>query len=505
MGLPPQGGLRNLLALGAGVLLPLGFAPFYLFPLAFVALVILFALWAPARPLRAALDGLLFGLGMFGLGVTWVYVSMHDFGNMSVPLAGFAVFLFIVLLALYPALLGALQASLSRVHGLWRYAFLLPALWVLFEWIRSWLLSGFPWLSLGYSQIDTPLAGLTAWSGVYGVSLATAVSAGLLVLALRGGRARAVSSVVVLLTIWVAAGLLGRVAFVEPLGTPIQAALVQGNIPLQRKWSPADRQAILSQYRRMTADARGADLVVWPEGAVPAFLQQLSPDYLQALREDARARRVGLVFGVLERADDTSATDVYYNSAVLLGRELHVYRKQHLVPFGEYLPFRWLLGWFIDNFQIPMSNFSPWPQEQGAVPLSGHALGVSICYEDAFPEEIARALPAASFLVNVSEDAWFGNSIGPHQRLQMARLRAIETGRPMLRASNTGISAVIDHAGEIVAQAPQFQQTSLRATIQPMQGTTPYVRFGNRTVLGLIFVMLAAALVATYRRAGRRS
>ncbi|HLD13878.1 MAG TPA: apolipoprotein N-acyltransferase [Burkholderiales bacterium] len=490
-------------ALGAGALLPLAFAPFDFFPLAFLLPALLFLLWLDVTPTRAAWRGFLFGLGMFGVGVSWVYVSLHDFGHMPVPLAALATFLFVVVLALYPALLGFIQARWFDAQGRANAAsagragaadrqrpthalLVLPALWVLFEWVRSWFLTGFPWLNLGYSQSDTWLAGYAPWLGVYGVSLVVAIASGLLAQSLRAPEKFLRRYLPVLLAIFLGGWLAGKVEWTEPAGAPLPVALVQGNVPLELKWQPAYRNAILERYRSLSEQAGDAQLIVWPEAAIPARLDEIDPTYLAELKR----RNADFLVGVVER-DQT--TRQYYNSVVSLGRGSGLYRKQHLVPFGEFLPFPALFRWLLDSLHIPMSDFSRGTADQPPLTAAGQKIGVSVCYEDAFGEEIIRALPQATLLVNVSEDAWFGNSLAPHQRLQIARLRALEASRPMLRAANTGPSAAIDHHGNVVTRSPQFEAAVLRTVVQPRQGHTLYARYGNVPTLGFIGLLLVFA------------
>ncbi len=475
-----------MVALGTGAALPLAFSPFDFFPLAFLAPALLFHLWLEGSPARAAWRGFLFGLGMFGVGVSWVYISLHNFGHMPVPLAALATFLFVVVLALYPALLGFIQARWLDRQRSTHVLLALPALWVLFEWIRSWFLSGFPWLNLGYSQSGTWLVGVASWVGVYGVSFMVAIVSGLLAQSLRVPEKILRRYLPILLAIFLSGWLAGKIEWTEPVGAPLSVALVQGNVPLELKWQPAYRDVILERYRALSEQATDARLIVWPEAAIPARLDEIDPTYLAELKR----RNADFLVGVVER-DQT--TRQYYNSVVSLGRGAGLYRKQHLVPFGEFLPFPVLFRWLLDSLHIPMSDFSRGTADQSPLTAAGHKIGVSVCYEDAFGEEIIRALPQATLLVNVSEDAWFGDSLAPHQRLQIARLRALEAGRPMLRAANTGPSAAIDHRGKVVARSPQFEVAVLHIVVQPRQGDTLYARYGNAPILGFIGLLLVFA------------
>ncbi|MEW6332424.1 MAG: apolipoprotein N-acyltransferase, partial [Pseudomonadota bacterium] len=468
-------------------------------PLAVLAPALLFILWHGASPGRAAWRGFVFGLGLFGVGVSWVYVSLHNFGNMPAPLAGFAVFLFVAGLSLYPALLGWLQARFFPQAGAWWTTLVLPALWVLFEWTRGWFLTGFPWLNLGYSQVATPLGGYSAWLGVYGVSFFCAFSAALLAAGTRAPEKFFRRFLPLLAAVWMLGWLAGMAEWTRPVGGPVQATLIQGNVPLDVKWRPDSRRAIMDRYAALTAEAPWSDLIVWPEAAIPATLDQIDPEFLAQLQGMSRNASVDFLIGVVERDREGH----YYNSVLAIGPTPGMYRKQHLVPFGEYPPLDPLFRWLMRSLHIPMSDFSAGAAEQPPLSAAGQKIGVSVCYEDAFGEEVIRALPQASLLVNVSEDAWFGDSLAPHQRLQMARMRALETGRPVLRAANTGPSVAIDHRGAVLVRSPQFRAWSLTATVQPMQGTTPYVRLGNwPVVLSLALTVALAALAPRLRRGG---
>ncbi len=486
------------MALLSGASLPLAFAPFDLYPVAYLAPAILFAGWIDARPSRAAWRGFLFGLGMFGIGVSWVYVSLHDYGNMPGPLAGLAVLLFVAFLASFPAAVGWLQGRLVRGHGTLHLVLVVPALWVLLEWVRTWIFTGFPWLHLGYSQIDTPLAGYASWIGVFGVSFACAASAGALLQAGRDRRHLWSRHVPIIALVWLGGWLGGKVEWTHPAGEPLPVALIQGNVPVTVKWVPEYRQSIIDLYLRLSMRAAGARLIVWPESAVPGYLSEIGPDLIPRLERAGKGLNADFVFGAVEK-DERRRT--YYNSAVSVGSRVETYRKQHLVPFGEFLPLKPVLGWLINYLHIPMSDFSAGPKDQAPLPAARRLAGVSICYEDAFGEEVIRMLPQATLLINLSEDAWFGRSLAPHQRLQMARMRAIESGRPMLRAANTGPSAVIDYHGEVVARSPEFRQYVLSASISPTDGVTPYVRFGNWPIISVLCMAVVLAWYVSRRYA----
>jgi len=491
----------NALALTAGAALPLAFAPFHLYPLAVVCTALLFACWSGVTPRRAFARGWLFGLAQFGFGVNWVYVSMHDFGGVSVALSVALTALLVLVLAVFPALAGYLAVRLTQHSGASVPALLLvfPAAWTLLEWVRGWFLTGFPWLNLGYSQIDAPLAGLAPLAGVYAVSLAVAASGALLLAAFEGGRGQLrLRHLLPLATLWAGAWLTGGVEWTQPEGRPLRVSLVQGNISQDMKWQPAMLDPTIALYQELTRAHWGSDLIVWPETAMPLYYLQALP-YLDALGTEARAHGSSLLVGLIYM---DAASDDYYNSMVNVAAEPggnQVYHKHHLVPFTEYLPMKTALAGIVDFMNVPMSDFSAGPAVQAPFTAAGQRIGMSICYEDAFGEEMIRALPQATLLVNVSNDAWFGRSVAPFQHLQIARMRALETGRPLLRATNTGVSALIGHRGELLGTSPQFEVHVLSGEVQPRQGSTPYVRMGNVAFLVVAGVMLGLGVLLVRR------
>lgn len=481
---------KDLIALLAGAITPLAFEPFGVFPLAILTPAVLFVLWEGASGARAAWRGFLFGFGMFAVGVSWVYVSLHTYGNMPTPLAGLTVVLFAALLGVFPAAAGWLQSYFGALGVGWRLAVVVPALWVLAEWARGWFLTGFPWLDLGYSQIDAALAGFAPVAGVYGVSVAVAASAGLLAIGWVDRRLAWRLSLPAVVVLWGVGWLLGLIVWTLPVGAPLKVALVQGNTPLTIKWRPEYRAGIVDNYFALSERATDARLIVWPEAAVPDYFDRIAPVLVPRIERIAKRQDADFLIGAIEREPGTST---YYNSVFVIGTSQGRYRKRHLVPFGEFLPFPTLLRGLLNYLQIPMSNFSVGNGNQAPIQAAGHTIGVSICYEDAFGEEVIRALPAASLLVNVSEDSWFGRSFAPHQRLQMARMRALEAGRPMLRAANTGPSAIIDSRGGVHERSPQFESYVLKGTVQPTTGMTVYARLGNVLIVGLTLVVVGAA------------
>ena len=492
--------LRCLVALLVGASTPLAFAPVGWSVVSIISLVVLFWLWESDTPRRAAQIGFCHGFGMFSVGVSWVFVSLHTYGNMPAPMAGSVVLVFVVILAVFPAMVGYLYRWFGRSRDDSAALVFGAALWVLMEWIRGWILTGFPWLSLGYSQTQSPLLGVAPLMGVYGVSLAVAFSAVCVLRIWRTSNRGRIAAALALATVWMIAWGLGRIVWVEPHGEPVRVALVQGNVGLNDKWAPGRAVAIRDLYISQSAKHRDRDLIVWPESAIPLYIDELSIEFWGSLREHP----ADFLFGVLERHTESGRLR-YYNSVVGLGATTGVYRKRHLVPFGEYLPLKSVLSWLLEYLRIPMSDFSAWTDDQSPLIVAGHPVGVTVCYEDGFVEEVLEAMPSASILVNVSEDAWFGDSLAPHQRVQMAQMRAREVARPMLRSANTGVSAVIDHLGRVVAQSPQFEPWVLTGSVQPMMGSTPFAAFGNLPLLILLGLLTVVTIaIGPARRFLRR-
>lgn len=496
---PRLGGLLPLLApLAAGAGTVLGFAPFSLFPFAVVALAVLIETLRQGSPRTGFWRGYAFGLGLLGFGVFWIRISLNEFGNMDAWLANSLMALFVAAMALYYGLVGWLARRLAPEDPWAVPLLLIPGVYVLAEWLRGWLFTGFPWLNLGYTQIEGPLAGFAPLIGVYGLSLLTAVSAGLLwgLVRFHGrGRAWAGSALVAL---WLGGAGLQRLEWTEPAGDPFTATVVQANIPQSIKWDPQARLDIMEAYVDLTLAHLDSDLILWPETAIPEFLHEVRGPLIEPLAERARQEGAEIVLGIPVLNQETGS---YYNGLISVGSVEDLYAKRHLVPFGEFMPFRSWLGPLARAFDVPMSDFS---RGEGARPLlrvGERVAGASICYEDAFPAEVVQALPEAEFLINVSNDAWFGDSLAPHQHLEIARMRALETSRYLLRATNTGISAIIDHRGRTLVEVPSFVRGAVSAEVSPRSGATPYARVRNWPAIGLALGLVLVAVAIGRRRA----
>ena len=487
---------RWLLAPLLGALATLGYAPYGQWYLTLLALALLLALAARATPGRALLLGWLYGCANFLTGIYWVYISTHVYGGAPAWLGALLTLLLGAYLAVYPALTLGIAARLGLFRSAAGWAGV-PALWVLLELVRGRVIfAGMPWLSLGEVAVDLPVARLAPLVGVQGMSAVLAVAAfALYRLGVEhDARRRAVAALV--LAAPVATLALPRPsAWTEPAGAAVPVALVQSNIRQDEKWLPPMRFEALSRHWRLTQQAWPADLVVWPEVALTQPYHQVKDQYLADLGRQAQARNATILVGIL-----MIEPQGHYNSVVAVGAATGRYDKRHLVPFGEYFPIPAFLRPIMDVLETPYSDFAFGAPDQPLLRVGGHAIDTSICFEDVFGDEIRRRAREAAFLVNMTNDAWFADSSAPHQHLAFSRLRAMENGRWMLRAANTGISALIDADGAIVQRSRQFEMEVVRGQAEPRRGLTPYQRWGDGP-LWLASALLAALAVVWQRRA----
>jgi apolipoprotein N-acyltransferase len=497
---PASALVRLALALSSGALLATAFAPLSFWPLAILCPAVLMWLWQDAPPREAARLGFWFTFATFVCGTYWLYFSVHILGHAPIWLAFFLMLGLAAIMGLYHAGLGYVVARFLPARGLVRWLLALPAAWMLLEWWRGWFLSGFSWLSLGYSQTDTWLTGYAPIAGIYGLSLLLLVSAGALVaLALADLRGRLVALAVLILT-WALGAALYRQAWTHPAGAPVTVAVIQGAIPEDEKWQENNRETTLSIYQSLTERVLGAQIIVWPEAAIPDLANNVVP-FLTSLSQEARAHGSSLVLGVL-RADGPDDNLRVYNSVLALGGTVAWYDKRHLVPFGEFFPVPSFVRSWMRLMSLPYADFTRGAANQAPLPAGGLKLGATICYEDAYGASMLGVVGQADALVNITNDAWFGHSTARGQHFQIARLRAIEQGRYLVRAANDGISGVIGPNGEVIALAPEFVQYALVSKIVPMKGLTPYAYVGNYLAVILAALVLAYGLwVRNDRRA----
>ena len=476
-------------------MLALAFAPFYLWPLAILIPAALFWLNRDSLSLRQLfVSGWLFGIGYFGCGVYWIYNSLHDFGMAAPPVAAGITALMVVYLALAPGLILVCWRRAEQYFGhagLW----LLPLIWFGMEWLKGWFGTGMPWLSLGYSQTSSPLSGYAPLFGVYGISALCVLMSVALFVALRDRR---YPPLALLLLVPLLGWGLQQIDWTDAMSKPLKVSMVQGNIPQQLKWRSVEREHIFNTYLRETRRHPNSDLIIWPETALPGHSLQIQDSLLPALQSMALQQDSVILSGLIYAEDRQPR---FYNSVMQFGKETGLYHKRHLVMFGEYYPMRWLLDWLRGFINIPYSDLAAGPEQQELMQVQGHQLGVSICFEDVFSRDILLALPAANLLVNVSNDAWFGNSTAPHQHMQIAQMRALESERVMMRATNTGITAFIDHKGRVLSVTEQFKTESISETVTGRSGATPFVYFAR--IQGLLALLpLALLLLPLWRRSG---
>ena len=481
------------LALIAGALLPLAFAPLDYWPLTILCPAILMRLWSGVAPRRAALLGFAFGAGTFSAGTWWLYISIRGFGGAPIWLAVALIVLLVVLMASYYALLGWLAVKFLPAQGAWRWYAGLPALWLLCEWFRGWFLSGFPWFSLGYSQTDTWLAAYAPVVGVYGLSALLLLQAGALAALTQARAPSRWAALALIALIWAGGWGLRRVEWTQPAGAALPVAIVQGAIPQDEKWQLNNREPTMALYRHLNDQALGARLIVWPEAAIPELANEIA-QYLAEIQASARSHDGDVVMGVVRLGDN--GID-YYNSIIALTGGVAFYDKRHLVMFAETFPVPSFVRSWLRLLSLPYSDFAPGSDHQAPLAAGGLRLAPSICYEDAFGSAQLELVRHSELLVNVTNDAWFGRSPARYQHLQIGRMRALEAGRYLLRAGNDGVSAIIGPRGELLAVAPEYRSTVLRGTVVGRNGLSPYTRVGNWAVVSFGLGVLG---VACYRR-----
>lgn len=490
----------HFISLLLGALGVFSFAPFEFSPLILISIIGLFLLWLDAESRFEGFKiGLWFGLGFFGLGVSWLFSSMYFYSSVVLPLAVLMTFVFVLFLSLFVAVSGWLsQYFKNSLRPGFVLTILFPAVWVAGELMRSTLFGGYPFLLIGNTHIATWLAGYAPVLGVWGVSWAVAMSAGLLVWLYRKRAWLPVSFSLCFL--WAVGGMLQDVEWVKPLEKPIDIALLQGNIAQENKWEKTAFIPTLSAYLKMTKENLDADVVVWPETAVPAYYGVVERGVLKSFIKDAQLLDTDILLGVI--AGDRGADD-YYNALINVHRPEDRYYKQHLVPFSEFFPLSDLFAYVSNLFDIPFATFSHGSEDQPPLMLGGQLAGLSICYEMAFGDELARQLPDAKYLITVSNDAWFANTFEPAQQLQEVQMRALELGREIARSTNTGYTVIVDIKGNIKQQIKPYEAGVLRGEVQPYEGLTFYAEWGKVPVLFLLMSLFAFMLAKRYFLTGR--
>ena len=487
-------------ALVAGALLSLSFAPFGWWPLAILMPAALIYLWDGAAPRRAAVLGFWFNAGTFSFGTYWLYIAIAEIGHAPLLLTVFLMAGLVAIMGAYHALLGWLVAKYFPARGALRWLVAIPGAWLLVEWLRSWLLTGFGWLALGYAHTDNWFGGLAPVIGQYGLGLVTLLLAGALVTLLLG-KSRVQSSAAAAVIAGLSTLAFGfsnfKIEWTEPFGKPITVAVVQGAIPQDEKLLRDNLDNILEVYRTLSREAHGAQLIVWPESAIPDLANN-HVDFYREVYQEASAKGSSLLMGALRAEENPRTGELdYYNSVLSMDRAtpgVGWHDKHHLVPFTEFVPVPGFVRNWLKVMSLPYSDFKRGKAGQAPLESAGQRIAAGVCYEDGYGATQLPALRTATMLVNVTNDAWFGRSTARYQHLQLSRLRAMEAGRPMVRAANDGVSAVIGARGEILARAPEYQASVLRSELQPRTGLTPYARMGNSPVicLALVFGLLGA-------------
>ena len=484
----------------AGSVLVLSFQPFALIWLAPLSLACLILLWDGTSPRQAGWIGYCYGLGLFTAGTYWLYISLNILGGLWPPVALFMMGCLVAALAAYVALTGYLAVLIVPTSGLMRWLFVIPAVWTLTEWLRGWLFTGFPWLSVGYSQVETPLAALAPLMGIYGVTWVTLLCAGVVVCLVQGAYIARVAVFILSALVWTGLMNLHAIEWTQESGRELQVILVQGAVPQELKWAPQQLEPTLDLYQKLSNREGEHDLIVWPEAAIPALPFEV-PEFLMNLNEQMLSTDTQLFAGILTYDIELGE---YKNTLWAMGAEEGKYFKRHLVAFGEYFPLPDFAKKIMRIMNLPSESIMPGADKQPLLLVKGVPVAATICYEIAFGAEQLQFFPEAQLMVNVSNDAWFGDSIAPHQHLQIGQMRALETGRYLLRATNTGITAIVDPRGQVTERIPQFEPGVIDAIVKPYVGATPFVRWGNWPLVAGLFLIVTIVGLFRFNSGGKK-
>mgnify|MGYP003322833539 CR=1 FL=1 len=479
----------------AGAILPLALAPFDLWPIAVVSLSVLFIYLQNKSLSQTFKYAAIYGFGLYIAGASWVYVSMYVHGGVSMAFAVLGTVLFCLFMAVLFALPFVFAALLPQSPFHWIIG--LPAIWVISEWFRSWILTGFPWLYIGYSHTDTWLNGWAPIGGVLLLSYLTALCSASLAQLLQQRSTLNIALTSAAFAVPFASGAyLQTINWTQPIDHKLSVALVQPNVDQKDRWSPPQRNKILRGLLSQTQPHWGADIIIWPEGAIPALYTQ-AEQFLLELDQHAKQHNTALITGI---PTNNNPAGLYYNSMLTVGDGKGQYNKTRLVPFGEYVPFETLIRGLNNFFDLPMSAFSLGAKHQSPLLAKQYKIATAICYEIAYPNLVAQNVRNTTVILTVSNDAWFGNSIGPQQHMQMARMRAIENAKPMMRGTNNGITALVDYQGKIYKQLPQFDKGVLSGQITPRTGSTPFTTYASWPIISLSLLSITLLVFLRIRK-----
>ena len=473
----------------AGLLIPFGFSPFHLPGITILGIALLFAELQRQTGKQALFTGFIFGLGFFGFGVSWVYVSIHVYGHLNAITSALITFLFVFYLALYPAVAAYLYTKLSVKRSLSISCLLFGACWCLSEYFRSTFMGGFPWLLLGFGQIDTPLKYLLPVIGIYGVSFLTCLAASFLVISTQATTKNRFTWLVAFVSLLLIPSALKYQQWSTINQKPVSVGIIQANLSMRDKWDEALFWQLLQKYKKGIDQLVGKkNLIVMPESAIPLPANYVS-EFLDKVNKQATHTASSILLGIPQQSADEEG--YFYNSIITLGAGKGDYLKQHLVPFGEFIPgsFEKLVNWLA----LPAANLKPGKKNQALIQINDHPIATLICYELAYPELLRQQMPLAEWIVSVSDDGWFGHSLAMYQQLQIAQVLSLLTGRYQVVSNNDGLSSIVDTEGNITASLTAFSSGILEANIYPATGVSPWVYWGDMPIIcfSILLILLS--------------
>ena len=477
---------KYFLAIICGLLFPLGFAPFEAWPVTIISLSLLLYLLKNEGFKDSFLIGFCYGLGLWGLGISWVYVSIHYHGNQGIISSFLITFAFVIFLSLYIGLTTYLfRIFKSDVNGL-NYLLIFPVIWVSIEVLRSYFLTGFPWLIIGTSLAGTSIGGWTPIFGTFGSSIGVLMVSGCILLLFENRNKLNLYPALLILIILISSFTLNKINWTQEI-TKISASIHQPNLTLQNKWSSQGIRQTMSLIQEAVNNAEENEYVFFPETALILEKEELEP-WLSRIEKEMNERNVSLISGIIAKDPNQKDLIERYNRIQGFGPIKGYYDKIHLVPFGEFIPFRSYLGRILDVMGINMVNTLPGKAfstlNNGKVVISP-----SICYEIAFSDLVRKTAKISNLLVTISNDTWFGTSIGPEQHLEIAQSRALEHQKSLIRATNSGISAIINRNGKIIEKQGVFEDKKLKTEVKIYEGRTPFSIFGNNIIYSYIIII----------------